>query len=138
MDCVTQSANERVAPERRRVRELEATVAAVIHETRQATTLVLSTGNEPVDYEAGHFLTIDPHQFPALEQFVSFLEELKGRKEPPRPYSMSSSPHEPHIAITVKEEQYISGTTKYPPLLSPFLVSGTPPGTRLMIKGFTG
>src|ERR1051326_3924978 len=92
MDCVTQSAKERAATERRRVREREATVAEVIHETRQATTLVLSTGNEPLDYEAGQFLTIDPHQFPDLERFTCFLEDLKGRKEPPRPYSMSSAP----------------------------------------------
>src|ERR1700756_2976392 len=127
MDFVAKPASERAEPERRRVTELEAVVAEVIHETREATTLVLSTGNEPVDYEAGHFLTIDPHQFPDLERFVCFLEDLKGRKEPPRLYSMSSAPHEPRIAITVKQEHYISGTTKYPPLLSPLLVSGTPP-----------
>jgi ferredoxin-NADP reductase len=138
MDCVTQPADERAALERRKVGELEAIVAEVIHETRQATTLVLSTSNEPLDYEAGHFLTIDPHQFLALERFVSFLENLKGRTEPPRPYSMSSAPHEPHIAITVKEEHYISGTTKYPPLLSSLLVSGTPPGTRRIINGIHG
>ena len=98
----------------------------------------MSTGNEPLDYEAGQFLTIDPHQFPDLERFTCFLEDLKGRKEPPRPYSMSSAPHEPHVAITVKEEHYNPGTTKYPPLLSPLLVSGMRAGTRLVITGFTG
>src|SRR5437773_6579222 len=51
---------------------------------------------------------------------------------------MSSEPHERYIAITVKEERYISGKTKYPPLLSPLLVRRTPPGTRMMITGFTG
>jgi ferredoxin-NADP reductase len=91
-----------------------------------------------MEYEAGHFLTIDPHQFDGLERFTAFLEDLKGRKEPPRAYSMSSAPHERYIAITVKEERYISGTTKYPPLLSPLLVRRTPRGTRMMITGFTG
>src|SRR5579864_2522874 len=100
---------EVVAPERRRTRELETMVADVICETPDTATLVLSTGNQRLDYEAGHFLTIDPHQFEELERFVLFLEDLKGRKEPPRAYSMSSAPHEPHIAITVKEERYISG-----------------------------
>jgi len=127
-----------VTPERRRIKELEAMVADVIRETPDTTTLVLFTGNERLDYEAGHFLTVDPHQFEGLERFVSFLEDLKGRKEPPRAYSMSSAPHERYIAITVKEERYVSGTTKYPPLLSPLLVRRTSRGTRMIITGFTG
>ena len=113
-------------------------VAEVIRETPDTTTLVLFTGNERLDYEAGHFLTVDPHQFEGLERFISFLEDLKGRKEPPRAYSMSSAPHERYIAITIKEERYVSGTTKYPPLLSPLLVRWTPRGTRMIITGFTG
>ena len=125
-------------PERRRIKELEAMVADVIQETPDTTTLVLFTGNERLDYEAGHFLTVAPHQFPELERFIAFLEDLKGKKEPPRAYSMSSAPHERYIAITVKEERYVSGTTKYPPLLSPLLVHRTPRGTRLIITGFTG
>src|SRR5205809_979346 len=125
-------------PERRRVKEMEAVVVEVVRETPDTTTLVLFTGNERLDYEAGHFLTVDPHQFEGLERFVSFFEDLKGRKEPPRAYSMSSAPHERYIAITVKEERYVSGTTKYPPLLSPLLVHRTPRGTRLIITGFTG
>src|SRR5437016_10200222 len=124
--------------ERRRIKEMEAVVVEVVRETPDTTTLVLFTGNERLDYEAGQFLTVDPHQFEGLERFVSFVEDLKGRKEPPRAYSMSSAPHERYIAITVKEERYISGKTKYPPLLSPLLVRRTPPGTRMMITGFTG
>jgi ferredoxin-NADP reductase len=134
---VTQ-APEGPLPERRRIKELEAMVADVIHETPDTTTLVLFTGNERLDYEAGHFLTIDPHQFEGLERFIAFLEDLKGRSEPPRAYSMSSAPHERYIAITVKEERYVSGITKYPPLLSPLLVRRTHRGTRMMITGFTG
>jgi len=113
-------------------------VADVIRETPDTTTLVLFTGNERLDYEAGHFLTVDPHQFQSLERFIAFLEDLKRKKEPPRAYSMSSAPHERYIAITVKEEAYVSGMTKYPPLLSPLLVHRTPRGTRLIITGFTG
>src|SRR5215831_8832427 len=127
-----------VTPERRRIKELEAMVADVVRETPDTTTLVLFTGNERLEYEAGHFLTVDPHQFEGLERFVSFFEDIKGRKEPPRAYSMSSAPHERYIAITVKEERYISGATKYPPLLSPLLVRRTPRGTRMIITGFTG
>src|ERR1041384_7995848 len=89
---------------RRRIKELEVMVADVIVETPDTATLVLFTGNDRLEYAAGHFLTIDPHQFEALERFIAFLEDLKGKKEPPRAYSMSSAPHERYLAITVKEE----------------------------------
>jgi 3-ketosteroid 9alpha-monooxygenase subunit B len=121
-----------------RIKELEVMVADVIVETPDTTTLVLFTGNDRLDYSAGHFLTIDPHQFEALERFTAFLEDLKGRREPPRAYSMSSAPHERYLAVTVKEERYLSGTTKFPPLLSPMLVKRTVRGMRLVVTGFTG
>ena len=73
-------------------------VADVIVETPDTATLILFTGNDRLEYEAGHFLTIDPHQFAALDRFVAFLEDLKGRKEPPRAYSISSAPHERNLA----------------------------------------
>lgn len=123
---------------RRRIKQLEAMVADVVQETADTTTLVLFTGNERLDYEPGHFLTVDPHQFEALERFTAFLEDMKGRREPPRAYSLASAPHEKYIAFTVKEERYVSGTTRYPPLLSPLLVKRTPRGTRITITGFTG
>jgi ferredoxin-NADP reductase len=126
------------APASRRIKELEVMVADAVVETPDTTTLVLFTGNDRLDYMAGHFLTIDPHQFEALERFTAFLEDLKGRREPPRAYSMSSSPHERYLAITVKEERYVSGTTKFPPLLSPMLVKRTVRGMRLVVTGFTG
>ena len=113
-------------------------VADVIIETPDTTTLVLFTGNDRLEYLAGHFLTIDPHQFESLERFISFLEDLKGKREPPRAYSMSSAPHERYLAVTVKEERYVSGTTKFPPLLSPLLVKRTLRGMRLIVTGFTG
>jgi ferredoxin-NADP reductase len=123
---------------RRRIKELEVMVADAVYETPDTTTLVLFTGNDRLDYKAGHFLTIDPHQFESLERFTSFLEDLKGRREPPRAYSMASAPHEKYLAVTIKEERYSSGATKYPPLLSPLLVKRTVRGMRLTITGFTG
>lgn len=123
---------------RRRIKEMEVMVAEAIVETPDTTTLVFFTGNDRLDYKAGHFLTIDPHQFEALERFIAFLEDLKGKREPPRAYSMASAPHEKYLAITVKEERYLSGVTKYPPLLSPLLVKRTVKGMRLVITGFTG
>ena len=113
-------------------------VADVHTETPDTTTLVLFTGNDKLEYQPGHFCTIDPHQFDALERFTAYLEDLKGKKEPPRAYSLASAPHEKYVAITVKEEQYVSGKTKYPPLLSPLLVKQLAPGTRMAVTGFTG
>lgn len=124
--------------QRKRIRELEVMVADTIEETPDTTTLVLFTGNDRLEYQAGHFLTIDPHQFPQLQRFTDYLEDVKGKRELPRAYSMCSAPHERYLAITVKEEQYVCGQTKYPPLLSPLLVRGLTRGTRLEITGFTG
>ncbi len=123
---------------RRRIKELEVMVAEVIVETPDTTTLVLFTGNDRLDYQSGHFLTIDPHQFESLERWVAYLEDLKGKREVPRAYSLASAPHEKYLAITVKEERYQSGATRYPPLLSPLLVKRTTRGSRLVITGFTG
>ena len=123
---------------RKRIKQLEVMVADSIRETADTVTLLLFTGNDRLEYQAGHFLTIDPHQFPELERFIDYFEDVKGKKEPPRAYSMSSAPHERFLAITVKEERYASGATKYPPLLSPLLVRGMARGIRLVITGFTG
>jgi 3-ketosteroid 9alpha-monooxygenase subunit B len=127
-----------VASRRRRIREIEVMVAATIVETHDTTTIVFFTGNDRLEYEAGHFLTIDPHQFKALDRFTRYLEDMKGKKEPPRAYSMCSAPHEKYLAVTVKEEEYITGQTKYPPLLSPLLVRRVQAGQRMVVTGFTG
>jgi len=113
-------------------------VADVIVETPDTSTLVFFTGNDRLEYKAGHFLTIDPHQFEALDRFTAFLEHLKGKPEPPRAYSMCSAPHERYLAVTVKEERFVPNQTKYPPLLSPLLVKRTVRGMRLRVTGFTG
>lgn len=139
MDSTTESASvESAATSRKRIRELEVMVADVIVETHDTTTLVFFTGNDKLDYKPGHFLTIDPHQFAALDRFTRYLEDMKGKKEPPRAYSMCSAPHEKYLAVTVKEEDYVTGQTKYPPLLSPLLVRRVNRGARMVITGFTG
>jgi ferredoxin-NADP reductase len=123
---------------RRRIKDLEVMVAEVVVETHDTTTLVLFTGNDRLEYQPGHFLTIDPHQFEALERWVAYLEDLKGKREAPRAYSLASAPHERYLAFTVKEERYQRGVTKYPPLLSPMLVKRTARGSRIVVTGFTG
>lgn len=123
---------------RRKVKEIEVMVADTIQETPDTTTIVLFTGNDLLPYQPGHFLTIEPHQFDGLARWVNYLEDVKGKKEPPRAYSISSAPHEKYLAITVKEERYITGSTLYPPLLSPLLVRRLNKGMRMSVTGFTG
>lgn len=123
---------------RPRIKELEVMVAEVIRETPDSATIVLFTGNDRLEYQPGHFLTIRPQQFPSLDRFCKFFEDVKGRKEPARAYSLCSAPHERQLAVTVKEERYVSGATKYPPLLSPMLVWRLSPGMRMVVTGFGG
>ena len=126
------------APGSRKIKELELMVSDIRLERPDTTTISLFTGNDRLEYEAGHFLTIDPHQFDSLGGFIGFLEDVKGKREPARAYSLASAPHERHLTITVKEERYVAGVTLYPPLLSPFLVGGLSRGARLVVTGFTG
>jgi 3-ketosteroid 9alpha-monooxygenase subunit B len=130
--------NAAVAIARNRPREYEVTVTDVRMETHDTATLYLDFGSERPEYRAGQFLSVDPHQFPLLGRFAAYLQAHKGRKEPARSYSLASAPHEPLVAITVKSEDYISGTTPYPPLLSPHLVHGLRTGARLRVLGFMG
>jgi len=123
---------------RPKIKDLEVMVGEVVRETPEAATLVLFTGNDRLEYRPGHFLTLEPQQFRALERFIAYFEDCKGTKEQARAYSLSSAPHERSLAITIKEERYVPGITRYPPLLSPLLVWDTLPGTRLVVTGFSG
>ncbi len=126
-------------PVKKRVRLFKARVIEVVRETADTVTIVLDPGTEPRDYKAGQFVTWDPKQHSALAQTVHYLEAIKGRRELPRAYSLASAPHEPHLAITIKEETFRRDATPYPPLLSPFLVrDGVRPGDELLLTGFTG
>jgi 3-ketosteroid 9alpha-monooxygenase subunit B len=123
---------------RRKIRRMETMVKDVVVETPDTVTIVLFTGNERMEYEAGQFITIDPHQFEELSHFIAYFEDVKKKKEPVRAYSLCSEPSEQHIAFTVKEELYVSGQTPYPPLLSPLLVRRLPKGSQMVVTGFTG
>lgn len=114
-----------------------AVVMESVVETVDTRTLILDL-RAHTSYCAGQYVTIAPHQFEGLGAFVAYLEHAKGRREPPRAYSMSSAPHEPHVAITIKEEVYEAGQTTYPPLLSGFLVHQLRVGDPVVIRGFLG
>ena len=144
----TSSATRKPARKRARkpkIREFLVEVVEIEQETPDTVTLYFAKADpedpehgEPWDYEAGQFCTVRPHEFPALGQQVAYFEEVKGKREPARAYSLATAPHEPHVGITVKEEHFYSGESKYPPLLSPYLVYGVTVGTRLTIQGFGG
>jgi len=123
---------------RKKPLEYEVTVTEVRMETHDTATLLLDFGSAAVEYKAGQFINIDPHQFPALRTLAAFLQEQKGRRELFRSYSMSSAPHEPQVAITVKDEEYTPGITKYPALLAPYLIHGRLTGARIKVQGFMG
>jgi 3-ketosteroid 9alpha-monooxygenase subunit B len=112
------------------------TVRESIVETPDTRTLVLDITDR--GYLAGQYVSIDPHQFPALGSFVAYLEQQKRRTEPPRAYSMCSAPHEPYLAVTVKEEVFEPGQTKFPPLLSGFLVHSLRAGDPITVQGYAG
>jgi len=127
-----------ITTERKKAVEYQATVVERRMETADTATLLLDLTGGPVEYRAGQYLNIDPHQFPELAALTAFLEEKKGRKEALRSYSMASAPHERYVAITVKDEPYVPGTTLYPPLLSPLLVHGGVVGKTMRVTGFMG
>lgn len=129
---------EKKTKKSKKIKKLEVMVSEVIRETSDTVTLNLFAGNESLDYKPGHFCTIDPHQFDGVKRWCSYLEQVKGKKEKPRAYSLASSPHEKYLSVTIKEEPYWPGETEYPPILSPVLVQRTPVGTRMEIVGFTG
>jgi len=116
-------------------------VVEVVQETPDVVTIYfdqLDKSEGPWEYQAGQFCTIRPHEMRPLKQIVAYFEDVKGKREPARAYSLATAPHEPYVGITVKEEEYWSGETKYPPILSPFLVYGLKPGDRFQIQGFGG
>jgi 3-ketosteroid 9alpha-monooxygenase subunit B len=121
-----------------RIKTFDTVVLQSIVETADTRTLVLDTGGSVGPWRAGQYVSIDPHQFVGIRSFVAYLEEAKHRREPPRAYSMSSAPHEPHLAITIKEEVFERGVTPYPPLLSGLLVHQMRAGDRLIVHGFAG
>ena len=123
---------------RQRIKHIPVVVADVVQETADTVTLLLDAGDDPRDYKAGQYVSVDPHQFAAIKGYTAFLEDCKGRREPPRAYSMVSTPDERYLAITVKEELYDKTGMKYPPLLSPFLVHHPLKGAHMEVTGYAG
>ena len=117
---------------------LDLAVEQVVRETPDTVTLVLERTTPAPTWKAGQFCTVDVHQFPALRATVAYLEQAKGRREPPRSYSLASAPHEGQVMLTVKEEPFIPGETPWPPLLSGHLVHSVRAGDRLKLTGFQG
>ena len=72
----------RRSPPSRRIKELEVMVADVVVETPDTSTLVFFTGNDHLEYKAGHFLTIDPAGVPMMASTVacsSVLSDARSR-----------------------------------------------------------
>jgi len=123
------------------IQKYDVEVVEVVQETHDTVTIYfeqLDKSQGPWEYQAGQFCTVRPHEFPALQQLIGYFEDVKGKREPARAYSLASAPHEPYVGITVKEEEYWSGETKYPPLLSPYLVHCVRTGDRFEIQGYGG
>ena len=120
------------------MREWEGVITSVTEDTHDTVTLKIFTGVKEMPYQAGQFISIDPKQFPEILHVAHYLEKLKGRRELRRSYSLSSSPYEDELSITVKAETYVEGETPYPPLLSPFIRYGLAPGRRIKFHGFAG
>lgn len=113
--------------------QFDATVRAVVNEAPSTVTLHLEAP-VPLNYRAGQFINVDPHRIDKTRVLAEELRARKGRPERPRPYSLASAPHEPHLAITIKEEP----AGEYPCLVSPHLVREVKVGDVLPCSGFNG
>ncbi|WP_373048013.1 oxidoreductase [Vulgatibacter sp.] len=122
----------------RRLEVFDTVLREIVWETHDTVTLVLDPGEHHRNYTAGQFVSIDPGQFRELKQQIAYFEKAKGKREPVRAYSMASTPDEPHLAITVKEEEFLEDSTEFPPLLSPLLVHGLEVGRKITVKGYSG
>ena len=118
------------------LKKIQSTCVKVERNTHDTVTLSFDTGDQP-DYDAGQFISIDPHQFVELSRVIAYFEHIKGKREKFRAYSMSSAPKEKLVTITVKAEPWHK-EDKFPPLLSPFLASEHMLGRPVMFTGYTG
>jgi ferredoxin-NADP reductase len=123
-------------PKPKPLKKIVSTCVDVVRNTHDTVTLSFDTGDQP-EYQAGQFISIDPHQCPELSRVIAYFEHIKGKRETFRAYSMSSAPTEKVVTITVKAEGWHK-EDKYPPLLSPFLASEHLKGRTVNFTGFTG
>jgi hypothetical protein len=52
----------------------------VVRNTHDTVTLSFDTGDQP-EYQAGQFISIDPHQFPELSRVIAYFELITGTRE---------------------------------------------------------
>lgn len=135
---VTPASGAKPVSRPKRIEVFDTVLKEIVWETEDTVTLYLDPGEHHRNYLAGQFISIDPAQFIELKQQIAYFEHVKGRREAVRAYSMASTPDEPLLAITIKEETFVPDTTEYPPLLSPLLVHGLSPGRRITVKGYSG
>lgn len=111
----------------------DARVEEIVRETPDAVSLVLDIGG-PAEFDAGQFITIDPHAIDARKTLAKELEAKKKRKERGRAYSLGSAPHERLLVVTVKEEE----EGEFPALVSPWLMREVTVGDTIPVTGFSG
>ena len=122
----------------KKIRPIRGVILSAVRETSDTWTLTIFVGEQAKEYLAGQFISISPYQFPEILDFTRFCEYKKGKKEPVRAYSLTSAPHEKHIAITIKPEVYEPHPESYPPLLSPLLASDILVGREIEFLGYSG
>lgn len=122
----------------KKIKTIQGVVVKATQETPDTWTLDIFVGDGHHDYLAGQFISINPHQFSELRDFIHYFEDQKAKTEPIRAYSLTSAPHEKYISITVKPESYHRGPDIYPPLLSPFLASDILVGREIEFTGYAG
>ena len=120
------------------LRNITGKVVDCSQETADTWTLHIDVAAADRQYEAGQFISIDPHQFSVLDNWIAYLQHCKGRREQVRAYSMASAPHEPYVSITIKPEIYEPEQNSYPPLMSGLLASDWLQGRLITFKGYTG
>ena len=125
----------KAAPKKKGLTEMNGLVVNCLQETHDTWSLDIQV--DDLDYVAGQFISIDPKQFPELERWARFMEKLKGKREVVRAYSLASAPHEKHLTITVKAEEYWDDDP-YPPLLSPLLGSASLLNRKVVVQGYSG
>ncbi|HXW59988.1 MAG TPA: oxidoreductase [Myxococcota bacterium] len=134
----TKESEAHVMPKGKKIRPMRGVIIDAYKETPDTWTLSIFVHDNDKDYVAGQFISISPHQFIELKEFIAHFEFHKGKKELVRAYSLTSAPHEKYLAITIKPESFIPGPGVYPPLLSPLLASNVLVGREIEFTGFAG
>lgn len=123
--------------ELKKIRLIKGVVVKATKETPDSWTLDIFVNKQDKNYIAGQFISINPHQFVELKDFIAYLEHKKQKKETIRAYSMASCPTDEYVSITIKPEVY-HPSDEFPPLLSPILASDFLLGREIEFSGYTG